>query len=80
MGAFHNTTMGLLRWAGQTNMATACRRLAAQPVQALTLMGMALENVMTLPLSYALFSFAYPPWPRAKICRLITSEMKSSSS
>jgi hypothetical protein len=28
--------------------------------QALTLMGMALENVMTLPLSYTLFSCAYP--------------------
>ena len=30
--------------------------------------------------SYALFSFAYPPCPRAKIFRLIKSEMKISSS
>ena len=42
--ALRNTTIGLLRWAGYTNIAAACRRLAAQPVQALALIGIALEN------------------------------------
>jgi hypothetical protein len=31
-------------------------------------------------ISYALFSFAYPPWLRAKTFRLIKSDMKMSSS
>jgi predicted transposase YbfD/YdcC len=44
MAALRNTTIGLLRWAGHTNIAAACRRLAAQPVQALALSGIALEN------------------------------------
>ena len=44
MAALRNTTVGLLRWAGHTNIAAACRRLAAQPVQALALIGIALEN------------------------------------
>ena len=44
MAALRNTTIGLLRWAGHTNIAAACRRLAAQPVQALALIGIALEN------------------------------------
>ena len=44
MAALRNTTIGLLRWAGSTNIAAACRRLAAQPVQALALIGIALEN------------------------------------
>lgn len=39
MAALRNTTIGLLRWAGHTNIAAACRRLAAQPVQALALIG-----------------------------------------
>jgi len=44
MAALRNTTIGLLRWAGHTNIAAACRRLAAQPVQALALIGIAVEN------------------------------------
>jgi predicted transposase YbfD/YdcC len=44
MAALRNTTIGLLRWAGHTNIAAACRRLAAQPTQALALIGIALEN------------------------------------
>jgi hypothetical protein len=39
-----HTAIGLLRWAGHTNMAAACRRLAAQPVQALALSGIEFEN------------------------------------
>jgi predicted transposase YbfD/YdcC len=31
MAAFRNTVIGLLRWAGYTNSAAACRRFAAQP-------------------------------------------------
>jgi predicted transposase YbfD/YdcC len=44
MAALRNTTIGLLRWAGHTNIAAACRRLAAQPAQALALIGITLEN------------------------------------
>jgi len=44
MAALRHTAMGLLRWAGQSNMAAACRRLAAQPAQALALIGIAFEN------------------------------------
>ena len=44
MAALRNTASGLLRWAGHTNIAAACRRLAAQPVQALALIGIVLEN------------------------------------
>lgn len=44
MAALRNTTIGLLRWAGHTNIAAACRRLAAQPVQALALIGIEIEN------------------------------------
>jgi hypothetical protein len=33
-----------MRWAGYTNMAAACRRVAAQPRAALRLIGIALEN------------------------------------
>jgi predicted transposase YbfD/YdcC len=44
MAALRNTTIGVLRWAGHTNMAAACRQLAAQPAQALALIGIALEN------------------------------------
>ena len=44
MAALRNTAIGLLRWAGHTNMAAACRQLAAQPVQALALIGITLEN------------------------------------
>jgi len=31
MAAFRNTVIGLRHWAGETNMAAACRRVAAQP-------------------------------------------------
>jgi predicted transposase YbfD/YdcC len=44
MAALRNTAIGLLRWAGHTNIAAACRQLAAQPVQALALIGITLEN------------------------------------
>jgi len=44
MAALRNTAIGLLRGAGQTNIAAACRRLAAQPAQALALIGIEFEN------------------------------------
>jgi predicted transposase YbfD/YdcC len=44
MVALRNTAIGLLRWAGHTNIAAACRRLAAQPAQALALIGIEFEN------------------------------------
>jgi DDE_Tnp_1-associated/Transposase DDE domain len=44
MAALRNTALGLLRWAGHTNIATACRQVAAQPAQALALIGIVLEN------------------------------------
>jgi predicted transposase YbfD/YdcC len=44
MAALRNTAIGLRRWAGYPNIAAACRRLAAQPEQALALIGIALEN------------------------------------
>ena len=44
MAALRNTTLGLLRWAGYSNIAAACRRFAAQPDLALTLIGIKLEN------------------------------------
>jgi predicted transposase YbfD/YdcC len=44
MAALRNTAIGLLRWAGHTNIAAACRQFAAQPVQALALIGIILEN------------------------------------
>jgi predicted transposase YbfD/YdcC len=44
MAALRNTTIGLLRWAGHTHIAAACRRLAAQPAQALALIGIEFEN------------------------------------
>jgi predicted transposase YbfD/YdcC len=44
MAALRNTAIGLLRCAGYSNIAAACRRLAAQPLQALALIGIALEN------------------------------------
>jgi len=44
MAAFRNTVIGLLHWAGYTNIAAACRRFAAQPTLALELIGIALEN------------------------------------
>ena len=44
MAALRNTTIGLLRYAGYSNIAAAGRRLAAQPLQALALIGIELEN------------------------------------
>jgi predicted transposase YbfD/YdcC len=44
MAALRNTAIGLLRWAGHSNIAAACRQLAAQPAQALALIGIKLEN------------------------------------
>jgi hypothetical protein len=31
MAAFRNTAIGLIHWAGETSIAAACRRFAAQP-------------------------------------------------
>ena len=44
MAALRNTVIGLTRWAGDTNIAAACRRFAAQPALALELIGIQLEN------------------------------------
>jgi predicted transposase YbfD/YdcC len=44
MAALRNTVIGLMRGAGQTNIAAACRRFAAQPESALKLLGIKLEN------------------------------------
>lgn len=41
MAAFRNTAIGLLRVSGNSNIAAACRRLAAQPRSALALIGLA---------------------------------------
>ena len=39
MAALRNTAIGLMRVAGETNIASACRRFAAQPWSALALLG-----------------------------------------
>lgn len=44
MAALRNTAIGLLRAAGERNIAAACRRLAAQPWHALALLGIPREN------------------------------------
>jgi predicted transposase YbfD/YdcC len=44
MAALRNTVVGLIRWAGHTNIAAACRRFAAQPQAVLRLIGIAWEN------------------------------------
>lgn len=44
MAALRNTAIGLLRGAGHTNIAAACRRMAAQPALALALIGIEFEN------------------------------------
>jgi hypothetical protein len=44
MAALRNTVVGVMRWAGYTNIAAACRQFAAQPRAALHLIGIALEN------------------------------------
>jgi hypothetical protein len=44
LAAFRNTALGLIRQAGETNIAAACRRFAAQPWSALALIGIRPEN------------------------------------
>ena len=44
MAALRNTVIGLMHWAGYSNIAAACRRFAAQPVLALALIGIESEN------------------------------------
>ncbi len=44
MAALRNTAISLLRLAGTTNIAAACRRHAAQPWQALALLGINPDN------------------------------------
>jgi len=44
MAALRNTAIGLLRGAGHTNIAKACRQMAAQPAKALALVGIKFEN------------------------------------
>jgi hypothetical protein len=39
MAALRNTVIGLLRKAGESNIAAACRKYAAQPQAALALIG-----------------------------------------
>ncbi|MHA2302627.1 MAG: ISAs1 family transposase [Candidatus Thorarchaeota archaeon] len=39
MAALRNTAIGLMRWAGETNIAAACRMFAAKPRLALKLIG-----------------------------------------
>ena len=44
MAALRNTVISLLRLAGATNLATARRRYAAPPAEALALLGLSIEN------------------------------------
>ena len=44
MAALRNTAIGLLRSAGYSHIAAAGRRVAAQPLPALALIGIALEH------------------------------------
>ena len=44
MAAFRNTAIGLMRWAGETNIAAVCRRFAAQPWSALARLGIRPDN------------------------------------
>jgi predicted transposase YbfD/YdcC len=44
MAALRNAAIGLLRLGGETNVAAACRRLAAQPAAALALIGVSPDN------------------------------------
>src|SRR5499427_5222359 len=43
MAALRNIVIGLMRWAGHTNIAAACRRFAAQPQAAIHLIGIVVE-------------------------------------
>jgi predicted transposase YbfD/YdcC len=42
MSSLRNTVIGLLRYSGETNITSACRRYAAQPLKALELIGISL--------------------------------------
>ena len=44
MAVLRNTVIALMRWVGDTNIAAACRRFAAQPWAALALIGIGREN------------------------------------
>ena len=44
MAALRNTVIGVMRWAGHTNITAACRRFAAQSRAALHLIGIALAH------------------------------------
>lgn len=44
MAAFRNTAIGLMHWAGETNIAAACRRFAAPPWSALALIRIKPDN------------------------------------
>jgi predicted transposase YbfD/YdcC len=44
MAAFRHTAIALMHWAGETNIAAACRRFAAQPWLALALIGITPDN------------------------------------
>lgn len=44
MAALRNTAIGLMRWAGETNIAASCRRIAAQPWSALAMIGIPRDN------------------------------------
>jgi hypothetical protein len=44
MAAFRNTAIGLRHWTGETHIAAACRRFAAQPWAALALIGIRSDN------------------------------------
>ena len=44
MAALRNTVISLLSWVGHTNIAAACRHVAAQPPHAIAHNGMVLEN------------------------------------
>jgi hypothetical protein len=44
MAARRNTVIGLMRWAGHTNIAATCRHFAAQPAAALALIGIKPDN------------------------------------
>lgn len=44
MAGLRTTAIGLLRGAGHTNIAKACRQMAAQPAKALALVGIEFEN------------------------------------
>jgi predicted transposase YbfD/YdcC len=44
LAAFRNAAIGLLRLAGERNIAAGCRRMAAQPRRALALLGLARNN------------------------------------